>query len=579
MQTGQTIPHPIKILRLSWQESSTTRHIDELRSCKAATDTSTTQEQATNGEALSHLDFLPGKETGFGLPLERRHDQLQLCCEDDSTTMVESPAGSCHGSTSQDKTPRIRPADTFRGPSPLRSPRHDISPHRQDSAYESIKGTQDEGSIVDVDTQARNVRARERVEILRGRVLWTRSVINEKRQEVQSLRERLRHATDKLMQVVNGFTVAGSSQEPYVLIPYCQAMREAHDELGPAEDDYDSLEIRLNREEGELEQEERHFYTHNNILLDVPPDSKLDKTLTPLVKPYQPQDSEFTNLDLENELVQEYFSKVAEAEHLKEEIYDLENEQYRLTEDLSFRTRVNLPLSEEKRTFLFDFPTTHKKLLEDLQTIEDNLYDLQRRCIDGRLFDESEHGYKPRDALIDEINESINDTRDRSPMWTSGPYRSTTHPDSKCKDKWDLNAWLLGLVRQSTVESLQLRAFIYFEYPRSAKNLDGEEWAELALNFWDRDETGESSNQKRVLSTMDALLGGTADDWEESLDVDRGYGAAFDEYIMRGEGGLNRTPVGFQDVLPEEVSSDQARHDRRNYGLQVANSILKASSV
>jgi hypothetical protein len=138
------------------------------------------------------------------------------------------------------------------------------------------------------------------------------------------------------------------------LAPLYSATRAAQDELGPAEDTYDNLELRLNREEEELEQEEMQFYTHNNIALDRLPDSKLDEPLTPLLKPYQIDDIEIQNLA--PEIVKQYMEKVAEAELLKEDINELENEQYRLTQELAFRARYRLQLSEESTTFMFQYP-------------------------------------------------------------------------------------------------------------------------------------------------------------------------------------------------------------------------------
>jgi hypothetical protein len=540
-QTRRTSPQPVKVFRRSWPESSRSQ----------------TSEQA---QTLTGDNIEIGKEEGRGNETTSRsnpsqhdrHVQRQFLSENDSARMVESPGVSWNGSTNHDRTPRLKAADVARTPLQARSPSNEISPYRQDSAYESVRGNQYEESKVDVDIQVGNIRARERVEILRGRVFRTRSAVNESRQEVRLLRERLRDAMDKLMKTLNELMVLGNGQSLQTLVPHYDAVRIAQDALGPIEDAYDILEMRLNREEDELEQEEMHFYRHNNISLVPPPNFKLDQAISPLIKPYQPEDADFQGLDLENELVKQYFAKVSEAEHLKEQLDYLENEQWRLTEDLSFRTRYNLDLSEEKRTFLFEFPKAHRELLDQLETVEDALYDLRERCIQGQFFSASEHVYEPRDALVEEIYESVNDARSRSPLRTAVEHAPTYHQhEINFGDKRDyVNTWMLEWVQDSPVESARLRAFIYFEYPKTGKELAGEEWSELALEFWDKDKAGESANEKHVLSTMDALRGGTgtSEDREGSLDVDLGDAVIVEEYIMGSETGSYKTQRGEQTV-------------------------------
>lgn len=468
--------------------------------------------------------------------------------------MRDSPAGSCNGSTTNDRTPRIRPADN-RSSSPFRSlANNTTSPNRQDSAYESIKGYQDEESKVDVDTQVGNIRARERVEISRGRVLRTRRILNERRQDVQSLREKLRDATSRLMRVIDELMARNTVQDLRSLAPFYEAIRTAQDELGPVEDSYDILELRLIREEEVLEQEEMHFYTHNNIILASLPDSKLDQPLTPLVQPYRPDDAEFQDLNLENELAKRYLEKVAEAEHLKEEIDELESEQYSLAEDLAFRTRYKLKLSEEKSAFMFAYPQVYKELTSKLQSVEDELYDLRYRCIDQGIFGASEHVYEPRDALVEEIYDSVNDAMDRLPLRTAADHNPSYRPHlPNYDDKRDyVNTWLLEWVQDSPVEALRLKTCIVLEYEKYGKELEGEEWPTLALGLWDKDHAGEKANEKHVLSTMDALLGGSRES-EGSLNVGFGDGERIEIEIMGSETDSYRTQKGDQET---QVSSE-----------------------
>jgi hypothetical protein len=372
--------------------------------------------------------------------------------------------------------------------------------------------------------------------------------LNESRQDVHFLREKLRDATAKLMSAIDELMARDNGQNIRSLAPFYEATRTAQDELGPVEDTYDILEIRLNREEEELEQEEVHFYTHNNIILAPLPDSKLDKLLTPLRQPYQPDDVQFQDLDLENELVKQYLEKVAEAERLKEEIDELESEQYSLIEELAFRTRYNVKLSDEKSAFMFDYPQKYKELTETLQRVENDLYDLRDSCVEQGLFGASEHVYEPRDALVEEIYDSVNDALDRLPLRTMADHTPSYRPYSAdFIDKRDyVNKWLLGWVQDSPVEALRLRMSIVLEYEKDGKELKGEEWPALALGWWDKDHAGEEANEKHVQSTMDALLGGSSDSRgsEGSLDVDLGDGERAEIEILGSETGSYRTQTG-----------------------------------
>jgi hypothetical protein len=397
------------------------------------------------------------------------------------------------------------------------------------------------------------------------------------RQEVQLHRENLRNATDRLMRKIDELMISSSIPAIQSLTPLHQAVRTAQDKLGPVEDNYDFLEIRLNREEHELEQEEVHFYTHNNISLSIPPNIDLDKAITPLVKPYHP-DTNFPDLDLDNEIVSHYLAKVDEAEQLKEKIDYLEDEQYRLTQELAFRARYDLKLSEEKSSFLFAFPKARQDLLDSLVKIEDDLYALRDRCIDEHLFAESDHRYEPRDALVDEIDDALNDVLDRNPLRMAAQNAKSRMPQKvNYDDKREyVNTWMLEWVQDSLVETLRLRAFIFLAY---GERLGEEKWPDLALEFWHQDKAGEFANEKHVLSTMDALLGGTGTSGAEEGSLDVGLGDIKwmneDTGIMSSETDSYRTQKGTHTDHAQSQPQEAGNATR----LRRSGTITRASSV
>lgn len=448
-------------------------------------------------------------------------DKEQAPSDHDSVEMPKSPARGFQASSDHHTTPRTQAAEPSRSSVLNRGSTHDLLPFRQesqDSAYVSAMDNEAQESNVDVDLQAANIRARERVEIMRGRVLQTRRVIGERRQELQFLRERLRDATDKLMRVVRELLAHDDAQKLRSLEPQYQELSEAQDALGPAEYAFDLLETRLNREEEELEEEEMHFYTHNNIRLAPQSDTKLEERLTPLTKPYQPEEVDLPTLDLENQLARDYLAKWSEAGNLKEQLHDLENEQYRLIEELAFRERHHLQLSKEKETFLFEFPKTHTELLKTLEQVEDDLYDLRDCCLEQNLFTESEYVYEPYDALVEEIWESVNDARDRSPLHAN----YIPHQVDFSNKRDHVNTWLLEWMQESTIETMRLRSLIHYEYSKKGQELVDDDWSGLALDFWDQDSAGASANTEKH-STIDVILGGTG----SSLELeDWGFGRA-----------------------------------------------------
>ena len=468
-------------------------------------------------EGTAHL-LHPNFDTSLDTGQVEQHDKTQAehtkraSAEDGSAKMPDSPARVYHANSDHDTTPRIQAAEPSRPPLLNDGISHELLPLRQesqDSAYASAMDNDHPESKINVDLQAANTRARERVEIMRCRVLQTRRVISEKRQELQLLRERLRDATDRLMRFVHELMAQDDAKNLRSLEPHYCELSDAQDNLGPAEYAYDLLETRLSREEDELEDEEVHFYTHNNIRLASPPDLKLENTLTPLTKSYRPDEEDFPTFILGGGLQRDYLAKWSEAGSLKQQLHVLEDEQYELTQELAFRTRHNLQLSQEKTSSLFDFPKHHKELVEKLERVEDDLYELRDRCLEQNLFTDSEYIYEPYDALVEEIWESVNDARDRSPL-----HAHYTPHEVNFEDKQDhVNTWLLEWMQESTLEIMRLKSFIQFKYPQHGQELDDDDWSNLVLDFWDRDSAGKSANTEKR-STIDVLLGGTGSSLE-----------------------------------------------------------------
>lgn len=420
-------------------------------------------------------------------------------------TMLRSSTESSAEATQHNPTPNLRPKDATSTSS--------VSAHqplRQDSFPYS---TQDEGSELDVDVQARQIRARERVLILRRRVVRTRRQLKGRRDELRQLRENAQHALDKLMKKVNESEGFGKWQEN---LHHCyEDLRKAQDILGPAEYTHGRLESQLDDEEQDLEEEEDHFYRHYDITAVSVAESKVNDVISPLVKPYAPPEIEVVSLNLnpESSLVQEYSEKVLEAGRLKEELDVLEEDYFQLSTDASFRKRHNITLSTETATFLLEYPQLHENTLKNLHAVEDDVFGLRDKCLQQGIFKESENLYEPRDALYEDVMNSVYDARDRLPLRIAAHESEYDARQTNFRDKREyVNNWLLQWIQDSAFESLILKTWIYFEYPERPEKqnaLSDDKWSDLAIENWDSDSAGRYANECHSANKLDAIAGET----------------------------------------------------------------------
>ncbi|KAE8447118.1 hypothetical protein EG329_011102 [Mollisiaceae sp. DMI_Dod_QoI] len=438
--------------------------------------------------------------------LERDQKHESILARNEETTMLESPRGGSQGHPTTEAKITNKSREVAYASSAGEGQSRNGRPPRQDLAYRSIRAVESSGSEVDFDVQARQLRARERIIIRRERVRRTRRLVRACKQRVQRLRDDVRDAVDKLTRKLNELRALNLELREST-DSYYEKLRVAQDELGPVEDEYDGLERRLEEEEDDLEEEEDHFFRHNDLVDVSVPETKINATLSPLAEP-QVLDTDPTDLVLENSLVREYLDRVEEAERLKEDVEDLENEYLQVSGDATFRKRHNIPLSDETSNFLNEYPTLHAEALNDLHDAEDALFDTRDKCLEQGLFTDSEYAYEPRDALCDDIMDSVYEARDRSLMRVAVHHLHYNEKDADFGDKKDyVNKWLLQWVEESSVGALLLRAFIYFEFPDNANMLGDEKWSELAVENWDNDQAGDSANRNNRESRLDTIAG------------------------------------------------------------------------
>jgi len=430
---------------------------------------------------------------------------------------------------------------------------------RQDSSYYLTQDVSDASSELNADTQARQVRARERLEILRGRVLRTRRAIKDRRSKLKQLRENVLDAGDKLTRKIEEIIALQTVNALETISPYYERLRQAQDDLGPEEDEFERLERRIEDQEQDLEQEEDHFYRHNEVPEGGISESKLDDVISPLIKPYPPPETEPEPepLSLENDLVQRYLGRVAEAELLKDELDELDDEYDRLSHETSFRKRHNVRITDETTSFLTEYPELRAATLENLRAVEEHLFDLRDQCLDQKLFTDADYIYEIRDALVEEVMESVEEARDRSPLRVAAYHIDYREEDIDFDDRRDyVNKWLLKWVEESAFETFMLRRFIFESYPNKDKELTDEVWSTLALENWDSDAAGILETRNFYAGQLNTIMtkvngpstgrrtgffGGSSE--HDSLEVDLDDYGVHEEAIVGSEAGSYTTQI------------------------------------
>jgi hypothetical protein len=469
--------------------------------------------------------------------------------------------------TAQPKsTSKLKPCDIS---STSSGPRSSQDEQIQLGTISSHPSAQDARSEVDFDVQARQIRARERMAILRRRVIRTRRLMKNKRSELRQLREKTQDALDKLMRRINESEAFGRTQED--LHSLYQSVHDAQDALGPAEYMYGMLEGQLDDEEQDLEEEEDYFYRHHDVTTFSIADSRLDDDISPLVKPYASPEIELQTLDLntESNMVRGYLNKLSEARRSKDDLDMLEEDYIRRSTDASFRKRHDIAISTETATFLDEYPKLRSDILENLRAVEDDIFDLRNKCLDQHLFTESEFVYERRDALYEDVMDSVYDAHDRSPLRIAAHEIRYDERETDFGDKREyVNNWLLQWIQDSAFESLVLKTWIYFEYPERPekdKILEGDKWSDLAIEHWDRDSAGKEANKNTNANRLDAIAGETGrlnatttglsgvSDSLGSLNVDLGDGEMAQGAHFAIEAGSNATQTarGDDDSTPQ----------------------------
>ncbi|KAL2064643.1 hypothetical protein VTL71DRAFT_3781 [Oculimacula yallundae] len=468
------------------------------------------------------------------------------------------------------------------------SPRSDQGKLRQDSSYYSNNEHDNESrSDGRSDSKEQRLRAREKIVLLRRKLLKTREIKRRDRVRIRRLRENVRASLDELNRKIN--ELVALDKVPPELRPLCDTFRKAQDELGPAEYEYAELEDTLEDEEEELEEEEDLYYTVHQTSDNLEAsdeasrvdatissqDSRLDNTTSSATKPDNLSETSNESLGSEPDLLQKYLSLRDQALELRVGLQNLEDEYVGVSGDANIRRRNGFHLPAVMASFLADYVESHNEILDDIDRAEKELFDLREECLKQGVFEQNEYLYAPRDEFRDELMEVVGEALQRSPLLVSA--QRIEHPEvtRNFSSKRDhVNSWLLQWVQESTIDMMMLRSWIYTLCPGISETPDktlvqigDDRWTDYSVSTWYRDAAGMFADANYNDSRLDVIAGdanklnASFGDWSLSTyhsdNVGLEYKPLVDQVLIDSEIVSYATQEGDQDVNPSKTTSEK----------------------
>ncbi|KAG9243875.1 hypothetical protein BJ878DRAFT_98878 [Calycina marina] len=400
------------------------------------------------------------------------------------------------------------------------SPGRDVPP-RHDSAYYSVNCRQLKNTEPQPDIQAQQVRAQQRIRILRQKVFRSRYFLKEVRSKVHTLRQDVIVAAANLTRKVGESLATGDMGALQVIEPSYQRLQKAHDALGSEEVEHDHREAKFEDAEYDLEEEEENLIRLEHLYSSAPIEapsvgmstSVVDEELPAVADAYQPSESksesDLSEISNQGRLKVDYFAKAEEAEELNGELLQLEDDFYRTTRAVEYRTQNRMDNPDDAVDFIRTYPDVYDEVVKKVKETEDELFDLRASCLEQKLFDSSQYPYTSPNALSDDILDVMENIRSRSPFRTVAADRDEPdrHVDFGDKRAY-INSWLLVTLMNSAHEIMLLRAQVYNEF------LSDSAWARYVFDHWNGDGGGEHTDACRDLSRMDVFHG---DPWNIEL--------------------------------------------------------------
>jgi len=345
----------------------------------------------------------------------------------------------------------------------------------------------------DVLGQTRNLivrrrlsKAQRKIAELRSKLMRNRLKLREKRKELREERTRASDLDAQFIKAIRQFWEQGQEVDKQSLSGLYQEVQAARDITGPLEDDYDQEEDENNAAEFQLNDEEKRFYRLYPANASTGGINHDDEWSTPSsfssLNSLQGDDAD--NFEPINLVLDEYKSRVGDANIVKERLENLHFERVQYLEEERFRSQVDVGLYPSNKTFLDDFDDNYAEIKQELDQILMDVQRLRQKALEeGAVVDKLSSPATPRFLLDREPRSRY----DEAPALFPEHQSDGVVPDllnNFAGTRARINRWILDTLNNSPVERAHhkaiLRAF-------SDKSLDSEAWARLVFKYWRRD--------------------------------------------------------------------------------------------
>ncbi|MCJ1223498.1 hypothetical protein MMC12_000140 [Toensbergia leucococca] len=329
------------------------------------------------------------------------------------------------------------------------------------------------------------ISARNEIKELRGRVTRSRLGLREHREEFRLQQATVRDLEARFWKGLQQHWENDVQLDRTVFGKLYEEIQAALDILGPAEEEYNEKEDDLDVLEYKLEIQEERFYDH---LADIDPDDDSAVTLArtpPESHPARPPSTISDDAVGETSSMQQYLSRVGDANLIKERLLELRYEKLSYLDLEHERIALDLPLYQPNVEFLATFDETHSKYLEDLHRIEEDLSRLRVEAglIDGGggvlplLTDAS-----PKTPSLELTSQYVEPPRRRS----DGDLLGIPVDASSARER--INQWILDRLSNSQIEQARHKAIL------NDSTLDEDTWKARVGEYWQKDRAGSSSS-------------------------------------------------------------------------------------
>ena len=236
-----------------------------------------------------------------------------------------------------------------------------------------------------------------RLRALRSSVLRHRAQLRLERRELKAKQLAKTFADENFMKYVRSKISSAQHEQLFspVLDSYYHAMQIARDQYGPAEDDYDAFEDRVDEVEFELAKIEGRIYDFRNGELAMVATGQ-DLAATDTLQSPEPSDS---LLGLSTKLPKEYhpihvryLSRLGDLDLAIERHQNMMQEHEGLTAMQTARRIVGMEVNNITEAFLAQFPAKNSELLAEIAEIEADVLRLKEEClVEGIDIGESEY--------------------------------------------------------------------------------------------------------------------------------------------------------------------------------------------